>query len=47
MSREEIATLVADIGDKATAVAEVPTDGKSAVYQRLGLRLTYRPGKAK
>ncbi|WP_204019045.1 hypothetical protein, partial [Sphaerimonospora thailandensis] len=27
--------------------SQVPTDPKSEVYQRLGLRLTYHPGKAK
>ncbi|MEU9891472.1 hypothetical protein [Sphaerisporangium sp. NPDC051011] len=47
MSREEITTLVAEIGDMARAIAEGPTDRKSEVYQRLGLRLTYHPGKAK
>lgn len=47
MSREEITALVAEIGDMARAITEVPTDRKSEVYQRLGLRLTYHPGKAK
>ncbi|WP_328708852.1 recombinase family protein [Microbispora hainanensis] len=47
MSREEITALVAEIGDMARAITEVPTERKSEVYQRLGLRLTYHPGKAK
>jgi hypothetical protein len=43
MSREEIAALVAALGDILTVLAEADPADKAEVYRQLGLRLTYQP----
>jgi DNA invertase Pin-like site-specific DNA recombinase len=45
MSRNDIATIVAALGDLARVVAEADPADKSEIYAQLGLMLTYQPGK--
>lgn len=43
MSREEIRGVIDAMGSVRTVLAGADPDDKATVYQRLGLRLTYRP----
>jgi site-specific DNA recombinase len=44
MTREEIQSMVAALGDVRAVLADADPREKGDVYRRLGLRLTYRPG---
>jgi hypothetical protein len=43
LTREEISTMVAALGDVATALAEAEPAEKADLYRQLDLRLTYQP----
>jgi hypothetical protein len=43
MTHDEIASLVAELGDIATALAEAEPEHKLDLYRSLRLRLTYSP----
>ena len=45
ISRDEIAAIVAALGDLARVVSEADPADKSEIYTQLGLMLTYQPGK--
>jgi hypothetical protein len=45
MTREEIRTVLAELGDLARVVVQAEAADKANLYRELGLRLTYRPQK--
>jgi hypothetical protein len=45
MTREEISVVINQLGDIRTVIADADPDDKARVYQELGLKLTYQPGK--
>ncbi len=45
MTREEISTVLAELGDLACVVVQAEAADKSKLYRELGLKLTYRPQK--
>jgi hypothetical protein len=45
MTREEINVVIDQLGDIRTVIADADPDDKARVYQQLGLKLTYQPGK--
>jgi site-specific DNA recombinase len=45
MTREEISVVINQLGDIRTVIADADPDDKAQVYQQLGLKLTYQPGK--
>ncbi|MCA1674836.1 MAG: recombinase family protein [Actinobacteria bacterium] len=45
MTRDEIQSLVEALGNIRTVLADADPDDKAEIYQQLGLRLTYQPGK--
>jgi site-specific DNA recombinase len=45
MTREEISVMIDQLGDIRTVIADADPDDKARVYQQLGLKLTYQPGK--
>jgi site-specific DNA recombinase len=47
MTREQITTLVRQLGDITTALAEADPTDRAEVYRQLGLRLTYHPEQQK
>jgi hypothetical protein len=47
MTQEEITTLVQQLGDIITALADADPIDHAEVYRQLGLRLTYYPEQQK
>jgi hypothetical protein len=47
MNREHITTLIQQLGDITTALAEAEPTDRAEVYRQLGLRLTYHPEQQK
>ncbi len=47
MTQEQITTLVQQLGDIITALADADPTDRAEVYQQLGLRLTYHPDQQK
>lgn len=47
MTREQITTLIQQLGDITTALAEAEPTDRAEVYRQLGLRLTYHPKQQK
>ena len=45
MSEEEIEAMISRLGGLAVTLHDADPDDKSEVYQQLGLRLTYQPGR--
>jgi DNA invertase Pin-like site-specific DNA recombinase len=45
MTREEISVVIDQLGDIRTVIVDADPDDKAGVYQQLGLKLTYQPGK--
>jgi len=45
MSRDQLAALVNDLGNLLGVLASAAAEDKAEVYRRLGLRLTYDPGR--
>ncbi|MBP2329546.1 DNA invertase Pin-like site-specific DNA recombinase [Kibdelosporangium banguiense] len=45
MTREEISMVINQLGDIRSVLTDADPDDKAEVYQRLGLKLTYQPGK--
>ena len=45
MSEEEIEAMIGRLGGLAVTLHDADPDDKSEVYQQLGLKLTYQPGK--
>jgi len=45
MSRDQLAALVNGLGDLLDVLASAAPEDKAEVYRRLGLRLTYDPGR--
>lgn len=45
MTREEISTVLTELGDLARVIVQADADDKAKLYRELGLRLTYRPQK--
>jgi site-specific DNA recombinase len=46
MSREEIQYIVATLTNLATTIQDADPRDKAEIYNGLGLRLTYHPGRA-
>ena len=47
MTQEQITTLVQQLGDIITALADADPTDRAEVYRQLGLRPTYRPEQQK
>ena len=45
MSRDDIAAIVAALGDLARVVREADPADRADIYAKLGLTLTYQPGE--
>ncbi|MGD0934516.1 MAG: hypothetical protein ABR922_08080, partial [Streptosporangiaceae bacterium] len=45
VSEEEIEAMISRLSGQAVTLHDADPDDKSEVYQQLGLRLTYQPGK--
>jgi site-specific DNA recombinase len=45
MSPDDIAAIVAALGDLARVVRDADTSDKAEIYAQLGLTLTYQPGR--
>ena len=45
MTRDEIHTLIENLGDIRQVLTEADPDDKADIYRQLGLRLTYQPGQ--
>jgi len=43
MDAAPLTAIINELGDLTTAIREAPPEHKQAVYQHLGLRLTYQP----
>lgn len=45
MTRDEVSTVLTELGDLARVVVQAEAADKAELYRELGLKLTYRPEK--
>jgi hypothetical protein len=45
MTRDQIASIVTELGDIQAVLADADPADKAEIYTQLGLRLTYQPGQ--